>query len=202
MSHTRLAFLSDSLLSANIDITNPYITEHIEKISNPKYKTQSEHGYKLLSFILKKHYSIDINQLVIAENEFGKPCFKNSDLHFNISHSHDAVVCSVSEKPIGVDIEIITEIRPKILDKYFTLSEKQQISTPVDFYKLWTLKEAYGKLRGIGVSIIKDNEFEIAKTPVLKSKTTDDLYIESKIIDNYALSIISFDEINNLFIIK
>lgn len=83
----------------------------------------------------------------------GKPAIQDCPYHFNLSHSGDYLVLTVGETPLGVDIEKITKIRPKTLEKYFNDAEKQRVTKEgtAAFYELWTKKESYVKYTGEGI---------------------------------------------------
>lgn len=95
----------------------------------------------------------------------GKPS-ANVPLYFNVSHSGEYVLCAVSDKPIGVDIEQITPFRAGMVARYFTKDEAAYIwgdttpttETVIDpeictrFYRTWTAKESYVKMTGTGIS--------------------------------------------------
>ena len=66
--------------------------------------------------------------LTVAYNKYGKPYLLNNNRYFNISHKDkdQALVISISNKPIGVDIEsIILKLDNKIqgLDLFFSKEE-------------------------------------------------------------------------------
>ncbi len=95
----------------------------------------------------------------------GKPS-ANVPFYFNLSHSGDLVLCAVSDKPIGVDIEQIKPFRAGMVARYFTQTEAAYVwgdmtpssETVTDseicarFYRIWTAKEAYVKMTGTGIS--------------------------------------------------
>jgi len=61
-------------------------------------------------------------------NDWGKPSiFGLEGIHFNISHSHDYVVCGISSLPIGIDVEAVREINTNIANRFF-LSKKLNTS--------------------------------------------------------------------------
>lgn len=93
-------------------------------------------------------------------NEYGKPYVEgHEDCFFNISHSEGKIVCAVSSVQCGTDIEKIAA--PAQMDmiagKFFTVYERNAIllsANPVEaFVRLWTLREAYVKMRGKGFDI-------------------------------------------------
>lgn len=97
------------------------------------------------------------------KNAFGKPFIANaSTLFFNISHTDEYVVMAVSfEKNIGIDIEKISSTinYMEIAERNFSAKEAALLkNTPKDlqpkiFFSLWTLKEAYLKASGNGLSV-------------------------------------------------
>lgn len=97
----------------------------------------------------------------------GKPYFKNLPWFFSLSHSGEYVFCAVSEKEIGADIQMCKPLKNHHLEKrYFTEREQQLLEEKSEkerqnlFYRLWTKKEAYGKLTGdgIGDAVVLDTE--------------------------------------------
>lgn len=88
----------------------------------------------------------------------GKPYFKNLPWYFSMSHSGEYVFCAVSEREVGADIQKCKPLKNHHLEKrYFTVREQQLLEGKTEgerqkiFYRLWTKKEAYGKLTGDGI---------------------------------------------------
>ena len=90
----------------------------------------------------------------------GKPYLMDIPLYFNLSHSGRYVLCGVSSREIGVDIQ---EIRKgnlmQIVKRYFAGEEVARLERIDDetlrkeqIYTLWAKKEAYGKLTGEGIA--------------------------------------------------
>lgn len=89
--------------------------------------------------------------------EHGKPYLINSPWHFNLSHSGDYVLCALSRREVGADIQIERKKNvKKIAERFFSEEEnrmlKQSEDENADFFRLWTRKEAYGKLTGEGLA--------------------------------------------------
>lgn len=84
--------------------------------------------------------------------ENGKP-LTSLPLYFNCSHSGDFVVCAVGERELGVDLERIRPVRPR-LERALTAAERQWLASlpqperDEGFFRLWTLKESWIKCRG------------------------------------------------------
>jgi 4'-phosphopantetheinyl transferase len=119
-------------------------------------------------YSIQKCSNLKISDIQFNTNDFGKPFLENySDLHFNISHSNNLIICAVSKKNIGVDIEYIKHIPlNSFVNKFFTLSEWEYIHNSENkhnsFFELWTLKESYVKYIGSGLRKCF-SKFEIVK---------------------------------------
>ena len=89
----------------------------------------------------------------------GKPYIENCAYHFNISHSGDWLLLAVGDAPVGADIEKITKIRPKTVEKFFSKIEQDRVEKEGKnaFFEIWTQKESYVKYTGEGMkSLSKD----------------------------------------------
>ena len=106
---------------------------------------------------------IKTDEIIFSANEFGKPYSKNADVQFSVSHSGDAVICAVSDNPVGIDIEKIREVRFGIAQRFATAQELEYIGENTErFFEIWTLKEAYFKCIGTGLdSLVKNISFKI-----------------------------------------
>ncbi|MDR2546176.1 MAG: 4'-phosphopantetheinyl transferase superfamily protein [Lachnospiraceae bacterium] len=91
-----------------------------------------------------------------------KPFFPDCpDIHFNISHSGDWVVCAISDFEVGIDVEELYErrISPALIKRVLTVSEQAHWQSLPEheqvraFYDLWTKKEAYVKCLGSGLTL-------------------------------------------------
>ncbi len=91
--------------------------------------------------------------------EKNKPYFRDLPWYFNISHSGEYVLCVLSKQEVGVDIQYkSSSYQERILHRFFTEKEKElweYCATREEkedfFYRLWTAKEALGKLTGEGI---------------------------------------------------
>lgn len=99
-------------------------------------------------------------------NRWGRPYIANPEappgLLFNLSHKPGVVTCLVGfDRDLGVDVEHCAA-RPYLFDiasRFFSPAEASALmALPEEdrvrrFYELWTLKEAYIKARGVGLSL-------------------------------------------------
>lgn len=107
----------------------------------------------LLRECLKKNFNISDYEIIY--NEYNKPYLKNEKIYFNISHDNGTTVLVVSDKEIGVDVEYFT-YKESVVRKYFTNNEQNEILNSTnkvyDFTRIWVMKEAFVKMKGIGIS--------------------------------------------------
>ena len=112
-------------------------------------------AYLLLCQGLQREYGIT-EQPVFSYGEHGKPFIVgHPDIHFNMSHCRDAVVCVLGNRPVGVDVESIREYKDTLARYTMNSDELQLIARSphpdVAFIRLWTMKEAKLKLSGRGI---------------------------------------------------
>lgn len=96
----------------------------------------------------------------------GKPFFADLSLYFSLSHSGRAVFLAVSQEEIGADIQNVRRADWRALAKrFYGKQELCELEACGDaeqakklFYRLWTQKEAYGKLTGEGVAGVLNRE--------------------------------------------
>jgi len=87
------------------------------------------------------------------------PPFDRTGLHFNLAHTHGVVAMAVCRNAaVGVDVERLGRAPLAVAERYFSTVEAAQLralpseSQPRHFLRLWTLKEAYLKAVGAGLS--------------------------------------------------
>ncbi|SEF64718.1 4'-phosphopantetheinyl transferase family protein [Lachnospira multipara] len=94
----------------------------------------------------------------IEELGQGKPVFKErTDLYFNISHTANIVVVVMARKPIGIDIDGNRNFSDRMIDKFYSKKEAQwvygnELRKSDRFFNIWTMKEAFSKMRGDGIA--------------------------------------------------
>lgn len=141
----------------------------VNKYRNIEDKKRTVIGEMLARQLISNQLNINPDEIIFEIGEFGKPKVKNLCVEFNISHSNDYVVCCIGDKPIGVDIEKISPISLKLINRvctqydidYIFLEKGKRIEDCTDedignvemkrFYEVWTCKEAYFKSIGTGI---------------------------------------------------
>jgi 4'-phosphopantetheinyl transferase len=125
-----------------------------------KEKYVVSHG--IMRQLLSSYLACDPQEIQYVQNAYGKPALSSpsSHVHFNLSHSHLLGALAVCSHPIGLDIEYINVLDDYLsLTKHF-LSEKESnyfrnldlSDQQIAFYQAWTIKEAYIKAIGMGLS--------------------------------------------------
>ncbi len=119
-------------------------------IMRPQDKRRSLAGLILLRRKIAEIYGV--TEYEFTYNQNGKPLL--DFCYFNISHSGDYVVCSVSDRPVGVDTEVIRDIPFRNDYRLFTLEEVVYVNASekehnLRFFEVWTKKEAYIKAKGL-----------------------------------------------------
>lgn len=106
--------------------------------------------------------------LRFGQGEHGKPYLPDDpQVHFNLSHSGNRVMCAVSAHACGCDVEQISHKKKQIDMVIRCLAESEQrlaAVSAVHFYRIWTLKESILKLSGEGI-VIPLNSFEVSLDP-------------------------------------
>ena len=124
--------------------------DKIDRLRFLKDKRLSLAAEVLLGKALKLN-GIDDFTLEVDEN--GKPYLKEiSGLKFNLSHSEERVMCVISEKEVGCDVEWMKKPHYKMAEYFLTKEEITMLNRSnseeekqVMFYRFWTLKESFMK---------------------------------------------------------
>lgn len=122
--------------------------------------------------------------------ENGKPYLTDYPFHFNLSHSGQYVFLGVSGQEIGVDIQKIQQTDElRLAKRFFSGEEYKALEDCKDpenrrqmFFRMWTRKEAYGKLTGQGLAgaIGKDFWTGYSEERIFKTKISEVSIPETK----------------------
>jgi 4'-phosphopantetheinyl transferase len=188
----------------NLKLDTNKFYEMLEKLNDYekkkilKYRRYEDSLRSLMGKIIVKE-TLHLDKLNLGYNEWGKPYLIDiNNKHFNISHSNEWVVVAISENPIGIDVQHIDNTDISIGERFFSKDESDYLSSLTEderkdaFFKLWTLKEAFIKSEGKGLSIPLDSfSIDISnEKPNLMNKSDNILYNMSieKLEDNYFLA--------------
>lgn len=143
-----------------------------EQLRNGRFRFESDQhrdriARALVREVLAEELDLPPQSLRFVKGAHGKPdldrAFHQIDraIEFNLSHSGNWVVLAVARERVGIDIENIERENNvlAIADRYFFGEELEELySFPLleqrkRFFDYWTLKEAYMKARGEGISL-------------------------------------------------
>ena len=174
---------TEDLKEAFLPVASEYVKSKVRKLKNNGAKKETLGAYWLLH---KACEELGLNNLdgEIATDEHGKPYFVNArDKYFNISHSHDRVMCAIGDVPVGCDVQKIgnkSERAIKIAKRFFTKEEFEKLMNTEEekerngfFFEMWALKESYIKCVGGGLNIPLDS------FSVLEGSTPDGFSLHS-----------------------
>lgn len=179
-----------------------------ERILRPSHKTTFIVAKALTRIALAHYLDESPHALTFTSNEYGKPRLagrsQSASLHFNLSHTEDAIVLLVKEHgEVGVDIECLDrDFKGSVLDiagRSFTEAEVWNISRAENqnhrFLELWTLKEAYAKTIGLGLSApLSEISFNIGDTTAIEftdghRPQADYFFYQSRDVPRHVVSI-------------
>lgn len=95
---------------------------------------------------------------LLAQKPGGKPYFPDRAFEFSLSHAGGRVLCALSDRPVGCDLERFRTPPAAFAGRWFSPEEQDWLAlapSPREacerFFLLWTLKESYGKMTGEGI---------------------------------------------------
>ena len=150
---------------------------------------------RLIAIYLNREF----HDIAFAYQPKGKPFVESSLLRFNLSHTQGLIACSFSWREVGVDVEKINVLDRQdwflMAQRYFSPVEFEYLSSqpkdwqPLTFLRIFTRKEAYVKVLGLGLCIPLAG-FSVPLPPEGKADSGSLEYFTPTIIgeDHYCLS--------------
>jgi 4'-phosphopantetheinyl transferase len=177
---TRLVLVQEpALLAQYTELLSPPERERLARIVHDETRHQYLVSRALVRTTLSRYAPVAPQSWEFAFNEYGRPELAGGqtdvDLRFNLSHTHGLVACAVAlGRNVGIDVEW-TLREPSLLDsahQFFSPAEVDDLmSVPPSnrnerFFQCWTLKEAYMKAHGKGLSMpLSEFSIRIARDP-------------------------------------
>ena len=157
------------------EVTEPAALTALKNLLSPaeiaktqRYRTSKAQHNALITrafvrLILSQYAQIAPQDWLFDTGEHGKPELKNAPfaLRFNLSHNDNLLICALClNYDIGCDVESLSRriSVQAIARRYFSASEYQAIQQlepslqRARFFEYWTLKEAFVKATGLGIS--------------------------------------------------
>ncbi|HZP42167.1 MAG TPA: 4'-phosphopantetheinyl transferase superfamily protein [Candidatus Binatia bacterium] len=119
----------------------------------------------LVRTVLSCYADVDPRAWVFGAGRHGRPRIAGPPgaprLSFNVSHTRGLVACAVGRRAVGVDVERRARRAPALAlaGRWFAPAEAHTLRAlpsarrRARFLALWTLKEAYAKVRGLGLTL-------------------------------------------------
>ena len=139
----------------------------LSEYEGPAGKQASLAVRRLLEAAVRQYWGIPLPE--IAREGSGKPFFpSHPGMHFSLSHTKGYVLCAVSDRPVGADIQVIRPVSEALIRRVCTPAELGYFG----FFDLWTLKESYIKLFGHLKGNLTDIEFSV-KNGIITAPSED-----------------------------
>ncbi|MFZ4767462.1 MAG: 4'-phosphopantetheinyl transferase family protein, partial [Roseimicrobium sp.] len=138
-----------------------------ERFRLPADRDRSVLARGLARDVLSRYLGKESGELSLGVDAHGKPILLSDsahphpDLFFNVSHSHELILCAVGLAPVGVDTEWdrpldqLSSLSRLVLSAA-ELSELERCPSSQrgrEFLRYWTRKEAYAKGVGLGLGM-------------------------------------------------
>ena len=157
--------LSDAEFEKALKTIDPEEKNRIMRFHFVEDRKRALAGILLSEYAIYKEFGIPKDEMKFEKNKYGKPhIVGKSGVHFNISHSGDYVACAVGGSSVGIDVQEHKSGGLDIAERFFSQEEKDTLCNAADsdsdsdnvkrklFYDMWSLKEAYIKCIGMGLS--------------------------------------------------
>ncbi|MEM1029734.1 MAG: 4'-phosphopantetheinyl transferase superfamily protein [Myxococcota bacterium] len=144
-------------------------------------------AHALVRVMLGRHLTVDPARLSLVEGPRRRPRLDDprADVDFNLSHTPGLVAVAIAPRGrVGIDVERIvpSRVTPELQRTVFAPEEQQALRSmsrerEVDaFFTLWTLKEAYLKVRGLGMGVLALDAFafDVASSRLVRGPPDDD----------------------------
>ena len=121
-------------------------------------KKEEDKIRSVVAFLLLKRALEDLGISPVPEfayEPFGKPYLPGCPVHFSISHTKNAVACSVRDCPVGLDVQDEMAFSARLAKRICNEEELSALERAKDrgllLTTLWTKKEALAKCNGKGL---------------------------------------------------
>jgi len=139
-------------------------------------------SHAFVRLVLSRHCAVDASRWQFNRTAEGKPFVTAPNLPqmpaFSLSHTYGMAACLIGlSADVGVDVERLAyhSDLPHIAPSILAVSELQRLrgqsgaNWTMRFFQHWTLKEAYAKARGLGLSLRpRDVAFEFPADGVIR----------------------------------
>lgn len=147
----------DATATADEAIFSRYRLDKLRAAKSAARRAEGICAERLLIYALRDTMPEIEFPVEIVTDKSGKPELADVPLRFSLSHSGDRCACAVYDRAIGVDIQKRAAADVRILERRFTLREREFVLNSADrgaaFTRVWTMKESYVKAHGTGIPL-------------------------------------------------
>lgn len=147
-------FLNQELFLEGMDKLSSFRRKKVNQAKSTLSKRQRL-GAGVLLWKGLQELGFSEQEMTYGVDASGKPFFENCPtLHFSLSHSGEWAVCALSDSPVGVDVQIVSEYNARVAERFFSKEEAQRLLTlkkqeqDEEFTRLWARKESRVKYWG------------------------------------------------------
>ncbi len=143
--------------------------ERLTSITHPSRRINYLTGHALVRTMAAQHFDLKPHQVPLIFNAAKKPLIHVENHHLSLSHSDQFAVVALGNVSVGVDVESFTrKADVEALAQNHCSLEEQNILIALpegdarrsQYFKLWSLKEAFYKASGLGVDF-KQTSFDL-----------------------------------------
>ena len=154
--------------AACMEILSPLEKQRVERLISERHRREFMIAHGLLRAALSLAApAIDPPDWKFLTNRYGRPFVDGpgDSVYFSLSHTDGCVACAISDcEEVGIDVETINRFPSplSLAEHFFSPAEIEALRALPDaaqrnrFFDYWTLKEAYIKARGMGLSLPLD----------------------------------------------
>jgi 4'-phosphopantetheinyl transferase len=183
--HASPEALDGSLANAR-GLLSPDEHERLERFAFEKDRALFLLGKALLRTVLGRYFDVPAPEWRFVSTALGKPHIDSPaaarSLEFSLAHTDGLVACAVTwQRAVGIDVEHTGRrlewdlvARQFASEEYGQLMRRPRHERREAFFALWTLKEAYAKACGDGLSVgLNGCRFELTEDCMVRTAYAD-----------------------------
>jgi 4'-phosphopantetheinyl transferase len=184
-----ISSFSHNDLEMSLDLISEERYSKIQRYKFDTDKIRSALVYLLLRIGLFNEFEY-VSKPIIFQKGNEKPKLADMNkIEFNLSHCKKAVACAISDKPIGVDVQELVSYNKGLGEMTLSEAELKYIESSenrdLEFTKLWTRKESYGKYWGFGIA------YNLKSVNFMGGERNDKFHMVTKVFPEYILTVSS-----------
>lgn len=137
-------------------VLSTYREEKLQRMHKPEVRRLAIGVELLLQKALKKVRPDYPMPPVILCADGGKPFLADHAYSFNLSHSGVYAACALSDRPVGIDLQIPVKAQERLIKRALTSDEAKYLNAAEKrdeaFTELWCRKESFLKATGEGLA--------------------------------------------------